>query len=250
MVMRTGNRHPLIDRLKAAALALLALGSGVPAHAGSIVLWPVNPTIAADEHATALWLENRGDAPVALQVRAFGWSQADGEDQYSAQDEIVASPPIATVAPGKRQLVRLVRRTPPTAGNERSYRLLIDELPPIAEPGHAKPPGASLAIKMRYSIPLFTGEATTSVPQPNLDVRFTAAKGQRFVELRNTGSRHARLVDLRLIHGARQFDIRSGLAGYVLPGAVMRWALPTDMPLIGTILVNVNGTDQSLSPNA
>ncbi|MGE0776136.1 MAG: hypothetical protein AB7L36_14020 [Sphingomonadaceae bacterium] len=42
----------------------------------------------------------------------------------------------------------------------------------------------------------------------------------------------------------------TGLVGYVLPGSVMRWPLPSDTPLVGSILVKVNGADQLLSPNA
>jgi fimbrial chaperone protein len=235
--------------LAAAAFVLTAALSSVPASAGSVVLWPINPKIMANERATALWLENRGDAPVTLQVRALGWSQDQGMDQYAAQDEVVASPPIATVAPGKRQLVRLVRRSPAPSSQEHSYRLLIDELPPVAEPGKAAESAPQLNVRMRYSIPLFTGEDDVAQAAARLDLRFTAAQGKRFVEIRNRGDRHARLVDLRLVHGSRQLAIRPGLVGYVLPGAVMRWALPADAPLVGTILVNVNGADQSLSPN-
>lgn len=241
--------YSIATRLGAAACALIAALSGVPAIAGSVVLWPINPRIMANERATALWLENRGDAPVTLQVRAFGWSQTGGMDQYADQDEVVSSPPIATVAPGKRQLIRLVRRNPAPSGPERSYRLLIDELPPVAGADKAAEPGARLAVRMRYSIPLFTGEDAAATAAPRLDLRFAVAQGKRFVEIRNQGDRHARLVDLRLVQGNRQLALRPGLVGYVLPGAVMRWTLPADAPLVGTILVNVNGVDQSLSPN-
>src|ERR1700761_1881242 len=95
---------------KFALTALLAAAPLAQAHAAAVVLWPVDPTIAAGQTATALWVENRGAQPVTLQVRSLGWSQTGGEDQYDRQDEVVTSPPIANVAPGKRQLIRVIRR--------------------------------------------------------------------------------------------------------------------------------------------
>jgi fimbrial chaperone protein len=220
---------------------LCAVSSGVPANAAAVVLWPVNPTIAADQQASALWLENRGDTPVTL--------QADGADQYADQDQVVASPPIATVQPGKRQLVRLIRRTPANQNSEHAYRLLIDQLPqPFDEKGE-RAQSAQLSIQMRYSVPLFTYGAQPTVPASQLSARVTLVDGKRFVEIHNAGSMHARLTNLRLVREARQFGVNNGLVGYVLPGATMRWPLPSDAPLSGAFLVNVNGTDQQLSPN-
>ena len=237
-----------VTLLKAIAMAALAALAG-PAFAGSVVLWPINPSITGTERATALWLENRGQEPVTLQVRAFGWKQDGGEDQFVQQDEVVSSPPIATVAPGKRQLVRVVRRDTSQLAKERSYRLLIDEVPTPASGERAAQGNANLAIQMRYSIPLFMLDPATN-SQASLDVRFVAGEDGRFVEIRNRGDQHARLINLRLVHGAKTFQVLTGLVGYVLPGATMRWALPADAPLVGSILLNVNGADQLLTPNA
>ncbi|MGD9715400.1 MAG: molecular chaperone [Thermomicrobiales bacterium] len=237
----------MFNRIRAAALLTLFCTAG-PACAGSIVLWPINPTIAVEEQATALWLENRGTEPATLQIRALRWHQIDGADRYDMQDEVVSSPPIATIPAGKRQLVRIVRRDGTPMATERSYRLLIDELPTMSPIHKAREANAQLAIQMRYSIPLFTYQGPSSAPR--LDLRFIASEGKRFVEIRNSGNSHARLVDLRLVHGASTFDVMTGLVGYVLPGSAMRWPLPSDTPLVGSILVKVNGADQLLSPNA
>jgi fimbrial chaperone protein len=230
--------------------ALGAASSAFAAHAAAVVLWPVNPTIAADQQASALWLENRGDTPVTLQVRAFGWSQTEGADRYDDQDEVVSSPPIATVAPGKRQLVRVIRRDGSGQKGERSYRLLIDQLPPPPGEQAEKNASAHLSIQLRYSIPLFTYGEPIAAGSSSLSARIALVEGKRFVEIRNSGARHARLINLRLVNGSQRFDVTTGLVGYVLPGATMRWPLPSDAPLAGAVLVNVNGADQQLSPNA
>lgn len=215
------------------------------AHASAVVIWPVDPVIKADEKATALWLENKGAAPVTLQVRSFAWSQPNGEDRLDAQDVVIASPPIAEVAPGARQLIRIIRRAP-GATAESAYRLLIDELPPLPAGSATTAPHARLSVQMRYSIPLFvhTGVATGV----QLTARFDTGPGGRVLMIRNTGGTRARLTDLRLVSREREVILKAGLAGYVLPGATLSLPLPENG--IGAVKVGVNGADQVLGPAA
>ena len=228
-------------------LALLALLACLPsvAEASAVVIWPIDPTIRPGEQATALWLENKGDAPVTLQVRTFGWSQPNGDDQLDTQQAVVASPPIATVAPGARQLVRIIRRTPGTTP-ESAYRLMIDELPPPPAEVSGGPPQARLAVQMRYSIPLFAYVAPAA--DARLDARISQGAQGRILSIRNTGTLHARLTDLRMEAHGRAVTLRAGLAGYVLPGATLLIPLPGNEA--GTVTVGVNGIEQTLGPVA
>lgn len=41
-------------------LLLLLLHSGLTRAASSVLIWPINPQIEAEQKAAALWLENRG----------------------------------------------------------------------------------------------------------------------------------------------------------------------------------------------
>lgn len=232
-----------------ALAALLAAAPLAQAHAAAVVLWPVDPIIAAGQTATALWVENRGADPVTLQVRSLGWSQAGNEDRYARQDEVVTSPPIANVAPGQRQLIRIIRRDTGATPAEHSYRLLIDELPPPVDPTKPGAASAQLSVQMRYSIPLFTYDGTIAAT-PTLAARIVMIDGKRFAEIRNAGQRHARLLNLRVQAGAKDFTVTAGLLGYVLAGSTMRWPLPDGAPASGTIVVNANGTDTTLAPTA
>lgn len=92
------------------ALFLLCSVGGQPALAAtSVLIWPIDPVLEAGQKAGALWLENRGTVAASLQVRVFAWRQGRFEEQFSAQREIIGSPPVATVAPGQKQLIRLTR---------------------------------------------------------------------------------------------------------------------------------------------
>src|SRR4051812_15760988 len=152
--------------LRSLILSLVVALAVLPtaAQSAAVVLWPVDPTIKAGQSASAVWIENKGATPVMLQVRTLAWSQQHGEELYSDQNAVVASPPVARIAAGQRQLVRIIRRADQPTIPETSYRLLVDELPAPLDPAKPESAGAALSVQMRYSIPLFTYRTSESAP--------------------------------------------------------------------------------------
>ena len=67
------------------------LGAGGAQAATSVLIWPIDPVLEADQKAGALWLENRGTTPANLQVRVFAWRQDGYDDQFQPQREIIGS---------------------------------------------------------------------------------------------------------------------------------------------------------------
>lgn len=241
----------MLLRILAALFWCFALIPGA-ARAAAVVIWPVDPKIAADQRATALWIENKGGEPVTMQIRTLRWSQGAEGDRYADQDEIVVSPPIAVIPAGQRQLIRVLRREQAqdagqlAAGpGERSYRLLIDEIPTAATPDATPRPAAQLAVQMRYSVPLFTYAAAVAEARPVLDVTIEAMTNRRMLVIHNAGALHARLVDIRAADD-RKTVLIAGLAGYVLAGQTMRWPLPDTAGAAAAIVANVNGADQRI----
>jgi fimbrial chaperone protein len=236
-------------------IGLLLLGSLPAGAATSVLIWPIDPVLEADQKAGALWLENRGSAPANLQVRVFAWRQGDYQEQFQPQRDIIGSPPVANIAPGQKQLIRLTRTGSSPAGQEQAYRIIIDEIPP-AIPADPASQGATAAIRlqMRYSVPLFVyGEGlwgradpegkrnAEAVGKPQLSWRAVTVQGKPYVELRNTGPVHARLTDMVVQQGSQSKPLAEGLLGYVLPGASMRWPAPL-APSAGSVLKGrVNG---------
>ncbi|WP_336962843.1 molecular chaperone [Sphingobium aquiterrae] len=237
-----GAPSPLL-LLAGAALCLWAPGT---AHAGaSLRIWPIDPVIEADRSSGALWLENPGDAPALIQVRLFGWTQAQGEDVYDGQPAVVASPPVVSIPPKARQLVRLSNMLGVRPAGESAFRIVIDEIPvDPTSPGAADarspatPPREAHAIKfqMRYSIPLFVyggqprrnggGGAPASAAGATLRCALVERAGRTFVQIRNSGPSHARLVDVHFAPPGRAAPLAEGLLGYVLAGSSMAWPLP------------------------
>lgn len=209
--------------------------------ASSVLVWPIYQVIDADQKASALWLENRGGSPVSLQVRVLAWKQQNLEERYAEQDTVVASPPFATIEPGKRQLIRLMRVAPVSAGTESAFRIIVDEIPSAVPASQGRHSG--LKLQMRYLLPLFVnGEGIwtrersdiklnpSQLSQPVLSWRTATVGGKSYLSVRNQGSVHARLSNVfwgRTSNPDSAAVVLSrGFLGYVLPGQSMQWPLP------------------------
>jgi fimbrial chaperone protein len=151
------------------------------------------------------------------------------------------------LAPGARQLVRVIRLGPPPEDVETSYRLIVDELP--VEAGSAK---RGLQFVLRYSVPVFVLPHGAIENTPALQARIVRDGNTSFLEIGNPGSRHAQVADLGYTTAiGERHAIAAGLSGYVLPRNTRRWPLPATItvPTTGTFKARINGepVEQSLS---
>jgi len=244
--------------------AVVMFGASTAHAASSVLIWPIDPVLEADQQASALWLENRGSETANLQIRVFGWSQSGFAEQYQNQRDVIGSPPVAKIEPGQKQLVRLTRTKEVPPGQELAYRIIIDEIP-SAQPATADggKTAAAIRFQMRYSVPLFaygaglwSKEDSTrardpkGVGLPQLSWRTVSVDGKPYVEVRNQGAVHARLTDVAIKQAGQSKPLAEGLLGYVLPGAVMRWPAPTPLTNDSALQVRVNGATQvqSITP--
>jgi fimbrial chaperone protein len=208
------------SRLIAAANALAAalfLWGGSAAGAQSLSVLPVNIFLPAGQRATTLTITNQGKSETAVQIRAYSWNQPDGDDQQlTGTDGVLMSPPLATIAPGASQVVRLILRKTPQ-DREATYRILLDQIPPPAEPG-------VVHIVLRLSIPIFAMPATRVFPH----LRFHLEnEGEKFFLVgTNDGLVHEVIRDIVLTTGdGRQLKEAASTSPYILAGATRRWPI-------------------------
>lgn len=203
------------SRLPLPRPALLALLLCAPAgHA--LELRPTTLELPPGQVQTELWLVN--DQPVAWagRMHVYRWDQDGGVDRLQATDSLVASPTRVLLPPGTRQKVRLVMTAPPSAGRpiEQAFRILVE---PDA-PGPAQ-----------YSLPLFASTARTAPGALSVSVQHHGGDAA-CLSLHNAGARRARLQDLaHLDLDGNRGTLLPGLAGYVLAGATVCWALPAEV---------------------
>lgn len=237
----TLQRMPLARLLASALLAL-----GLSAQAAGLQVSPVSLTLAASQQADGLWLTNTGAEAMQVQVRVFGWSQAaEAGDQLTPSTALQVSPPMLSLAPGARQLVRVLRVGAAPAGpEEQAFRLIVDELPveqpegPASAPAPARSGTGGLTYVLRHSLPVFLLPAGAAPSAPQLAWSLATAQGKAVLQAENRGGTHAQISRVRFTPtGGQTIEVNPGLMGYVLPGAVMRWPLAPPM-------ANLRGTGQ------
>ncbi|KAB8050658.1 fimbria/pilus periplasmic chaperone [Janthinobacterium rivuli] len=218
--------------------ALLACHA-VGAQGANLQISPVTLNFRAEQSATGINLQNLGEQPMYGQVRVFAWDQRDGEEVLAPTQELVASPPIVEIAPNSRQTIRLVRAQAGPVAQEKTYRVLIDEVSREDDTGRS-----GVDIRLRYSVPVFVLPGGA----PGKEVlawQVFREQGEWTLRIKNSGNFHAQIGALTLTNQrGKEFVISKGLFGYVLAGRMRVWRLPVareselDGPL--SIAVNVN----------
>lgn len=204
----------------ATVLSLFIVGTSAQAAcAGSVEVWPVRVELPPGQLTTTLTVANRGEAITKMQVRTFSWTQEAGADRLEPTREFLASPPIFELPAGATQVIRLVLRKPAEM-QERTYRLLLDELP-------AESVGPSVEMTLRMSIPLFQQGA--GPPQEVLNWRVERGAGSEIAILAvNQGTSHVRLDNVKVSRpDGKELDADRALGGYVLVGSERKWTVPS-----------------------
>ncbi len=205
--------------LRVAAVGTLAAGFALLpptlARAQGLTVLPVNIEMPSGQLTTTMTVINNGTTETSVQIRALAWTQSDGNEQLTASDDVMASPPIATIAPGATQVVRLVLSKAPT-DKEATYRLLLDQIPPAAAPG-------TVRLALRLSIPIFAEPATRALP--HMVYHLESGGGTMTLVAVNDGGRHDTVRDLKLIATDGTATTAAEGSPYVLSGSTRRWAV-------------------------
>lgn len=203
----------------AAFAAALCLASPAARAAAHLEVSPVLLDVLAPSATGAVTLKNDDSRPTTLQVRLFKWRQSNGQESYEPTQDVVASPPIATIAPGATLTVRVIRAAEAPVQGEEAYRLVLDQLPEADRSGRAK-----VAMLLRQVLPVFFAHPDRSGPQ----VAWSVTRGPKGYELRahNDGDQRLRVARVTLTGaGGAPVKLGGGLLGYVLGHADMSWTL-------------------------
>ncbi|WP_422568353.1 molecular chaperone [Buttiauxella gaviniae] len=218
--------------LSAAVFAQNTVASGLQVS-------PVTLTLQSIQNADGIWLMNQGEETINAQVRVYSWNQQSYEDQLNSSQNLVISPPMLKLAPGEKQLIRVIHMGPASNTVEEAYRLSINELPP------AELQKNKIQFVLHYSVPVFIQPKGASEHSAKLQWGIQRIGGEAFLEVSNQGNSHAQLSGASYINTqGRRKEITQGLLGYVLPGATMRWKLPfpaSDTAPGSKLEVTING---------
>jgi fimbrial chaperone protein len=222
--------------LALACAAVILLLAAPVATAQALSVLPVNVFFAPGQKASSVTVTNVGTSETSIQIRAFAWAQTDGGDQLTDSDAVVLSPPLATIAPGASQVVRLILRQLPQ-GREAAYRILVDQIPPPAEPG-------IVHMVLRMSIPIFAQPPTRAVP--HVQFHLEADSGKLILVGVNDGLSHESIRDVELTTSdGRKLKEEPNASPYILANVTRRWPIATQgtLPQPGETLQLTAHTD-------
>ena len=160
--------------------------------------------------ASTIDIANQAPQPASIQVRVFRWMQAGGHETLTPTEDVVASPPFATIASGTTLSVRVIRASKAPIVGEEAYRVVVDQLPETNRNGRVM-----VAMLLRQVLPAFFGGADKSSPDVSWTIRRVGAGLALFAH--NNGDRRLRVAHVVLADSShRSITLSGGLLGYVL----------------------------------
>jgi|GEM_PF-1696803 len=194
--------------------ALLASGGGA---AGQLKLSTIRIDLSDKQPSAVLTLTNTGTSRTLVHLRMMNWSQVAGGDRLEATDTLLVNPPIADILPGAQQVVRIGYAGALQTPNERTFRLLIEEVPLQDSTG-----AQGVETILKISMPIFLA------PQSPPSTILGAALGEKsnpVLFMLNRGTKHARFSDYTVIGRGGAAGTPHKTSGYVLPGSWMSFRL-------------------------
>lgn len=182
----------------------------------SLNLNPIGFSLSTQRASGVLQITNTGDDPVRVQVSAVDWGHDGHEEVLADTDDLLLNPPIFSLTPGQIQYLRFGLRHSPKTPTEKSYRLIVDEVPAN------ETPATGLRMLLRISIPVFITpqeqqeKVTWELRQESTGVVLTA---------RNDGNLHIKIHQLKLRGEDDQQDVLIATPTYILSGQHKEWLL-------------------------
>jgi fimbrial chaperone protein len=215
--------------LLAVALGLVV---GARAEGASLTVDPTRVTLTARTGSTLVTVRNEGSETIRVQLSAFAWSQSiTGDVELQPTQDVVYFPRLFSLAPGEERKIR-VGTTAAFGDVERTYRLFVEELPPLV-----RAPGEN-AVRMltKFGIPVFLRPAAATAKAALTGVGLS---GSRLTfTLQNAGNVHfvpeAVRVEALGSNGQSVFD-RKMDGWYVLAGGSRLYELDVPAPQCGTV---------------
>lgn len=202
----------ITNLLRAAALGAFATALASTASAGQFSVTPVRIFMAPKDRATAITITNEGDDPLVMQADVFTWKQnAGGEDELAPSEDLFLSPPIIKLAPRARQVVRLAVLKPSMPSEQRTYRMIVREVPEAQSPDKA----VQVQIALAFSLPVFI---TPADAKRKLECGLERSGSALNAICENAGKAYAQPREFALVaaDGAKLAARDTG--GYILPG--------------------------------
>jgi fimbrial chaperone protein len=208
-------------------LALLLVGFasvGSRAEASSFTVNPIKVTLSDKDQSALLTLQNQSTEELRFKVLVQAWKQSpQGDMQLADTKDIVVYPGLLSLPAGGERKLR-VGATVTAGATEKSYRVFVEELPPLRSAKETTKSEVRVLTKM--GIPIFILPAkpvSTGVVEG-----LALAKGMFSFTVKNTGNTHFLIqsVHVKALDAASASAFDKDVEGwYVLTGGTRVWQL-------------------------
>lgn len=188
--------------------------------------------LSLNQPVETLKLSNPGkDEADHLQITPKFWTQANGNDVYSSNKDLVVAPPIMKIQPGNTQIVRIGWRHPAPLKQELAYRIEIQDLTPITTRKYL------IQFKVQASIPIFI-RPVTQIFNPQWQVKKTGNTLQ--VILNNKGNIHVQVKKITLTNPNNEVVAEFTGSHYALAQQTVSIPLSVKKPYGNHLILNAD----------
>jgi fimbrial chaperone protein len=209
-------------KLPLALLLATLFGLSSRAEASSFTVNPIKISLSGREQSALLSLLNQSDEEVRFKIAPQEWKQSPkGEMQLHDTKDIVVFPTLLTLGPKQERKLRVGSTVSP-GESERSYRIFVEELPPLRSPKTESQSQVRVLTKM--GIPIFIEPGKPAVA--GAVERLGVAKRILGFAVKNTGNVHflVQSVRVKALDAAGGTTFEKKLDGwYVLAGGIREW---------------------------
>jgi fimbrial chaperone protein len=225
-------------RISPIALGLAAMIWCLPAFCGTFTVSPVRINLSFSRPNSILQVVNRNDEPATIQAHVVLWTTDGEKDVYQDTDDVMLNPPIASLGAKQTQFIRLGLRWPNETKQERSYRLVLEEVPQPLKPGFQ-----GIRTLLRLVIPIFVSPRVTSSPRLSWEAVRTDDAHVKLVA-KNLGSAHIQIKSVDLASADQPAaHIRNSQPIYLLPNQQREWLVNDDAIRLARRIALVATTD-------
>jgi fimbrial chaperone protein len=213
-----------IAKLPPVLLLSVFFGMGSRAEASSFTVNPIKISLSGREQSALLSLQNQSDEEIRFKIAAHEWKQnPKGEIELSDTKDIVVYPTLLTLGPKQERKLRVGSTLPPGA-SERSYRIFVEELPPLKSPRTESQSEVRVLTKMGLPVFIEPGKLVVGGAIEGMSV----VKGLFSFTAKNTGNSHflVQSVQVQAIDSAGAALFEKKIEGwYVLAGGIRVWEI-------------------------
>lgn len=204
---------------------------------------PTKLTLSHDRKIETLTIQNISNEKASIQIDAVHWDQKNNEEIYLFTKDVIVSPKIVTLFPGKSQIIRIGLKHALKNDTEKTYRIILRELilpnNPF-KPNHIK---GNVHMSLNMNVPLFIEPYKNNKKLPQWIIKKINDQKIKLI-CNNPGNIHFVISDIRLLNKNHHplFNPIKNFR-YVLAGKEIHW----DINLKENILNNIYKVDSKIN---